>query len=221
MGKADVVPSRERSQISTRKHRIQCLLRQYWDLLAALLLVLGSFPTVWLSHRTVTLVPNLGLIDDNWHLDSPFKALQGIWIGRDVAFTHGPIFQWLSSIPARSMPLSFGGLYATWNTIPLWCAIVVRLCRDQVAASGAGAVEAIRSRPADVFLLGALAANVIAGADVRSLPARLVCGEGRQTARGICRSRRRSALRYRVPGRGRYRDLYDGGLGNLFCRVRL
>ena len=123
MGKADVVPSRERSQISTRKHRIQFLLRQYWDLLAALLLVLGSFPTVWLSHRTVTLVPNLGLIDDNWHLDSPFKALQGIWIGRDVAFTHGPIFQWLSSIPARSMPLSFGGLYATWNTIPLWCAI--------------------------------------------------------------------------------------------------
>ena len=124
MGKADVVPSRERSQISTRKHRSLFWLQQYWDVLAALLLVLGSFPTVWLSHRTVTLVPNLGLIDDNWHFDSPFKALQGIWIGRDVAFTHGPIYQWLSSIPARSMPLSFGGLYATWNTIPLWCAIV-------------------------------------------------------------------------------------------------
>ncbi len=22
------------------------------------------------------------------------------------------------------MPLSFGALYATWNTVPLWCAIV-------------------------------------------------------------------------------------------------
>jgi len=120
MGKADVVSSQKRSQISSRT---QLLARQYWDLLAVLLLVLGSFPTVWLSHRTVTLVPNLGLIDDNWHLDSPFKALQGIWIGRDVAFTHGPIFQWLSSIPARSMPLSIGAVYATWNTIPLWCAI--------------------------------------------------------------------------------------------------
>lgn len=124
MGKADVVPSQQRSQISTGNHRTQLLLRQHWDLLAVLLLMLGSFPTVWLSHRTVTLMPNLGLIDDSWHLDSPFKALRGIWIGRDVAFTHGPIFQWLSSIPARSMPLSFGGLYATWNTVPLWCAIV-------------------------------------------------------------------------------------------------
>ena len=124
MGKVDVVPSQEGSQISTKKHGSLFWLQRHWDVLAALLLMLGSFPTVWLSHRTVTLVPNLGLIDDSWHLDIPFKALRGIWIGRDVAFTHGPIFQWLSSIPARSMPLSFGGVYATWNTIPLWCAIV-------------------------------------------------------------------------------------------------
>jgi hypothetical protein len=98
-------------------------LRRYWDFLAVLLLMLASFPTVWLAPRTVTLVPNLGLIDDNWHLDATFKALRGIWIGRDVAFTHGPIFQWLSSIPARSLPLSFGALYATWNIVPLWCAV--------------------------------------------------------------------------------------------------
>jgi hypothetical protein len=121
MGKVDVVPSREPAQVSPQQQRTS-LFRRNWDSLAVLLLVLASFPTVWLSHRTVTLVPNLGLIDDGWHLDSPFKALRGIWIGRDVAFTHGPIFQWLSSIPARSMPLSFGGVYATWNTVPVWCA---------------------------------------------------------------------------------------------------
>ena len=86
--------------------------------------MLASFPTVWLSHKTVTLVPNLGLIDDNWHLDYTFKALRGIWIGRDVAFTHGPIFQWLSSIPARTLPLTLGGIYATWNTLPIWCALL-------------------------------------------------------------------------------------------------
>ena len=100
------------------------LWRRYWDFLSVILLVLASFPTVWLSHRTVTVVPNLGLIDDNWHLDATFKALRGIWIGRDVAFTHGPIYQWLSSIPARAMPLSFGGLYATWNILPVWCAFL-------------------------------------------------------------------------------------------------
>ena len=86
--------------------------------------MLASFPTVWLAPRTVTLVPNYGLIDDNWHLDASFKALRGIWVGRDVAFTHGPLYQLLSSIPARSMPLSVGALYATWNTIPIWCAFL-------------------------------------------------------------------------------------------------
>ena len=50
-------------------------------------------PAQWLAPRIVTFVPNLGLIDDNWHLDASFKALRGIWVGRDVAFTHGPIFQ--------------------------------------------------------------------------------------------------------------------------------
>jgi hypothetical protein len=124
MEKADAVASPQGTPVSFAPQRQLPLWRRYWDVLAVVLLVLASFPTIWLSQRTVTLVPNLGLIDDNWHLDGTFKALRGIWIGRDVAFTHGPIFQWLSSIPARSMPLSFGALYATWNTVPMWCAVV-------------------------------------------------------------------------------------------------
>src|SRR5579863_582299 len=118
MEKVDVVQRQQGSPASARPRNFP-LWRRYWDFLAVVLLVLGSFPTVWISHRTVTLIPNLGLIDDNWHLDATFKALRGIWIGRDVAFTHGPIYQWLSSIPARSLPLTIGALYATWNTIPL------------------------------------------------------------------------------------------------------
>jgi len=113
-----------RSRPSAPRLRRFSELRRHWDFLAVVLLMLASFPAVWLSRRAVTLVPNLGLIDDNWHLDSSFKALRGIWIGRDVAFTHGPIFQWLSSLPARSLPLSFGALYATWDILPLWCAVV-------------------------------------------------------------------------------------------------
>jgi len=124
MVKVDVAPRLQKAPPKSAKPSRVRLLKRYWDLLAVFLLILGSFPTVWIAQRTVTLVPNLGLIDDNWHLDSTWKALRGIWIGRDVAFTHGPIFQWLSSIPARSMPLSLGALYATWNTIPIWCAIV-------------------------------------------------------------------------------------------------
>jgi len=124
MEKLDAAPSQQRSRVSAATGHLFPWLKRYWDFLAAVLLVLASFPTVWLRQRAVFLVPNYGLIDDHWHLDSTFKALRGICIGRDVAFTHGPIFQWLSSIPARSMPLSFGALYATWNTVPLWCAII-------------------------------------------------------------------------------------------------
>ena len=99
-------------------------LARYWDFLGVLLLMIASMPAQWLTPRIVTFVPNLGLIDDNWHLDASFKALRGVWVGRDVAFTHGPLFQLMSSIPARFMPLSLGGLYATWNTVPIWCAFL-------------------------------------------------------------------------------------------------
>src|SRR5579862_1042747 len=124
MSKLDVAPRRRSGPPPKDAATAKSPLQGSWDLLAILLLLLGSFPAVWLAQRTVTMVPDLGLIDDNWHLDSTFKALRGILIGRDVAFTHGPIFQALSAIPARSMPLSLGALYATWNTIPFWCAIV-------------------------------------------------------------------------------------------------
>ncbi|HUK73938.1 MAG TPA: hypothetical protein VLV47_00520 [Candidatus Bathyarchaeia archaeon] len=122
--KLDVAPRRSRARPRQAETQRPWLLARSCDVLAVLLLMLCSFPAVWLAHRSVTFVPDLGLIDDNWHLDSTFKALRGIWIGRDVAFTHGPIFQALSSVPARSMPLSLGALYATWDTIPLWCAAV-------------------------------------------------------------------------------------------------
>ncbi|HWC97876.1 MAG TPA: hypothetical protein VG456_14025 [Candidatus Sulfopaludibacter sp.] len=97
-------------------------LRQSWDFAAIVLIVMVSMPSVWLSSRALAFVPHPGFIDDNWHLDGAFKASRGIWIGRDVAFTHGPVFQWLSSLPARCMGVSMGSIYPTWNTVPLWCA---------------------------------------------------------------------------------------------------
>ncbi len=124
MEKLDAVLSKPGSSTSSVAQRPLSFFARSWDVLGVLLLMLASFPTAWLAPRTVTLVPNYGLIDDNWHLDASFKALRGIWVGRDVAFTHGPIYQMLSSIPARSMPLSIGALYVTWNTIPIWCAFL-------------------------------------------------------------------------------------------------
>ncbi len=95
---------------------------QYWDALAVLLLIVVTVPAAWLSPQTLVPVRDPIRIDDNWHLDASFKASRGIWIGRDVIFTHGPIYQWLSSLPARSTGFTMGALYATWDTVPVWCA---------------------------------------------------------------------------------------------------
>jgi hypothetical protein len=95
---------------------------KHWDLLALLLLVLASFPVEWLSPRMLVVVdPTIEIVGDSWHLDTSFKAARGLWFGRDVAFTYGPVFQWLSSAPARQMGVSMGATYATFTTLPLWC----------------------------------------------------------------------------------------------------
>jgi hypothetical protein len=64
------------------------------------------------------------LIDDSWLLDTCFKASRGIWFGRDVAFTYGPLFEWLLSAPSRWMGLSMGSIHATYNTLPLCCTFI-------------------------------------------------------------------------------------------------
>ena len=126
MGKLHEPASQRRSSTpQTVSQRPLSRLGSHWDLLALLLLVLATMPAAWLSPRMLVVVRDTSLIDDNWHLDAAFKASRGIWIGRDVAFTHGPIFQWLSSLPARSMGFTMGALYATWNTVPVWCAFLV------------------------------------------------------------------------------------------------
>ena len=88
-----------------------------WIVLVVLLL--AAIPPILIRHESLTIVPGLNLIDDSWTLDSSYKAAGGIWFGRDVAFTYGPLFQWLSSEPARWLGISTGSVYATWYTVPL------------------------------------------------------------------------------------------------------
>ena len=94
---------------------------RHWDLLAVLLLVLATFPVESLSPRMLFFSGSPNLIDDSWLLDTSFKASRGLWFGRDVVFTYGPLFQWLSSAPSRWMGLSMGAVFATRTTLPLWC----------------------------------------------------------------------------------------------------
>jgi len=96
-------------------------LRTYWDALAVLLLIVASLPVTCLAPRALIIVSHPGTFDDNWVLDTPFKASHGVWFGRDVAFPYGPIFQWLFSAPSRAMGLSMAAIYTTFRTPLLWC----------------------------------------------------------------------------------------------------
>jgi hypothetical protein len=125
MTKLDELVS-ERSSHAPRSgsQRLRSRLVKHCDLLILLCFVFGSIDPVWVSPRVPTVVNNLGLTDDSWHLDNVFKLSRGIWIGRDVAFTRGPIFQWLSSQPTKFVSVSMGAIHATWDTVPVWCAFV-------------------------------------------------------------------------------------------------
>ncbi len=108
-----------------------------WVVLIVLLIV--AIPPVLVRHHSLTTVSSLNLIDDSWILDTSYKASSGIWLGRDVVFTLGPLYQWMSSAPARWMGMSTGAVYATWYTLPMLVIILstfftLRLLLPEAAA---------------------------------------------------------------------------------------
>jgi hypothetical protein len=125
------MPKLEESAIEPSRHpaRSGSLPPDWWlaghcDLLVLLAFLFASIDPAGLSPRALTIVDDLGLTDDSWHLDQVFKLSRGLWIGRDVAFTHGPVFQWLSTLPTRFVGISMGPIFATWGAVPVWCAFV-------------------------------------------------------------------------------------------------
>ena len=93
-----------------------------WCLL--LLLLAACTPAILFRHRALFIAPPLDLLDGSWLLDTSYKAATGIWFGRDVTFTYGPLFQWLSSAPSRWLGISTGTVYATWYTLPWFVTIL-------------------------------------------------------------------------------------------------
>ena len=108
-----------------------------WLVLFALLVL--AIPPVLLRRNSLTIIPWINFVDGSWFLDTAYKASGGIWFGRDVAFTYGPVGQWLFSAPARWSGLAIGTIYPTWYTLPLLLIVVAtfltaRLILPDVAA---------------------------------------------------------------------------------------
>ncbi len=81
-------------------------------------LLLTTIPPVLLSHKSLTMIGELNLVDGSWIADLVYKAAHGIWLGRDVVFTYGPLYQWLVSAPSRWIGVSLGSIFATAQTLP-------------------------------------------------------------------------------------------------------
>jgi hypothetical protein len=97
--------------------------KPWWDVLTAILLILASVPPALFAKRAVIVVGSPNLLDDSWVLDTAFKVSRGVWLGRDVTFTYGPLFQEIESAPSRWLGVSMGTVYATAYCLLLWAAI--------------------------------------------------------------------------------------------------
>src|SRR5271165_5699408 len=107
----------DRNQPSLRRTTVQAASYPEWVVLA--LLLAACIPPVLLRRQSVTTVPFFSLLlDGSWVLDTCYKAANGIWLGRDVAFTYGPLYEWLLSAPARWIGISTGTIFATANMLP-------------------------------------------------------------------------------------------------------
>ena len=94
------------------------------DLLAAILLALITL-FLYRNSPLPTDVARVNFTDDSWKYDLLAKAQQHIWLGKDVLFTYGPLFQ-LIFVPIFWMhDLSLGEFYRLSRFIPVWATIVL------------------------------------------------------------------------------------------------
>jgi hypothetical protein len=99
--------------------RISIFAVRFSEWLLLIFLLAASIPPILIRPNTLAVVSKLTLLDGSWVLDTSYKAATGMWFGRDVSFTYGPLFQWLSSEPSRWLDISTGAVLATWYTLPL------------------------------------------------------------------------------------------------------
>ncbi|HTV65568.1 MAG TPA: hypothetical protein VMD98_08190 [Bryocella sp.] len=104
--------------------RLASLVNRASEWLVLLALLAAAIPPVLIRHALRPGLDTLNLLDGSWLLDLSYKASGGTWLGRNVAFTYGPLFQWLSSAPARWIGISTGTVYATWYTLPLLLIVI-------------------------------------------------------------------------------------------------
>ena len=107
--------------------------------LVLLALIAASIPPNLIRRQSLTVIPWLNIVDGSWILDTCYKAANGVWLGRDVAYTRGPLYQWLSSAPSLLMGPSLGSIYATSHTLLFILMVVADFLIARLLLPNAGA----------------------------------------------------------------------------------
>lgn len=95
------------------------------DALAALVTVAIIVSARLFDARPIFITP-LYMIDDSWKIDVAYRYSRGDWLGRDVLFTYGPLYELMTGLPSRVMHQSdIGFIYRTWSVIPIALSILL------------------------------------------------------------------------------------------------
>ena len=106
-GAAEVKRAEVERGAMDRIARLAAWTRSNADAAVSLVLILVMTLCALIDHHPI-LVRRFFSVDACWALDLFFKAHQGLWAGRDVVFTYGPLYQWLLGVTSVFQGVSLG-----------------------------------------------------------------------------------------------------------------
>lgn len=102
------------------------------DWLAMPVLLAAGVPVKFLVFGEPVAIPHANFVDDSWIVDIVYKAARGVWLGRDVIFTYGCLYQALISWPVRILGFSLGAARVLPEYALMWTVIVLTFATSRL-----------------------------------------------------------------------------------------
>lgn len=90
-----------------------------------LALLVCCTPVWFLASGKSLVIEHANFADDSWMVDIVYKAMRGVWLGRDVIFTYGCLYQALISWPVRLFGFSLGAARLLPEHALMWALVVL------------------------------------------------------------------------------------------------
>jgi len=109
------------------------------DWIVAIVLVISSAPVGFVISGAPLVLPHPNFADDSWMVDIVYKATSGTWLGRDVVFTYGILYQWIIAVPSRVVGFSLGTARQLPENVLLALTIIITFGISKLLLSSAPA----------------------------------------------------------------------------------